>query len=262
MISRTIVVTGASSGIGRALAQHLASLGHTVIAVARNEQSLLSLKALHPSSIDIVVADITEHNDRIKIKSAIKPDEKGIILIHNAGVAVPQLLDELSEEHWNNHYQTNAKAPIFLTSLLMPFLRNGGRVLNVSTGLAHMTMPAMSAYGVSKSALYHWKEFCNVEYKNQDVLFASAMPGIVDTTMQEYLRKCDPKDFPATGVFKGFHDRNELLSPETVAKFFTWLVLESSDEAFTKGEWDIYDLSHRKLWAAPGEIKDREKCHA
>jgi benzil reductase ((S)-benzoin forming) len=205
-----------------------------------------------------VIADITKNDGQRKIKAAIQADVQGLILIHNAGVALPQLLENISEEHWDEHYLTNAKAPIFLTKLLTPFLKNGGRVLNVSTSLAHVSMLAMSAYGVSKAALFHWKEFCNVELKSLGILVGSAKPGIVDTRMQDHLRTCDVKDFPAAGIFKGFYERNELLSPDTVAKFLSWLVLEADGEAFTKGDWDIYDMSHREFWAMPGDIKDRE----
>ena len=258
MNTRTVVVTGASAGIGRALAMHLASLDHNVIAVGRNEASLLSLQNSNADKITAVVADVTKSDDLLKIKSAIKIDTQGLILIHNAGVAEPQLLEGLSEEHWDKHYATNTKAPIFLTKLLMPFLENGGRVLTLSTGLAHSPMAAMSAYGVSKAAIYHWKEFCNVELASHGVLFGSVKPGVVDTRVQESLRNYDSSAFPAANVFKGFHDRGELLAPDTVAKFLAWLVIKADDDAFTKGDWDIYDLSHRELWANPGEIKDRE----
>ena len=119
-------------------------------------------------------------------------------------------------------------------------------------------MAAMSAYGVSKAAILHWKEFCNGELASHGIFFGSVKPGVVDTRIQESLGNCDPSEFPAANIFKGFHDRGELLAPDTAAKFLAWLVLKADGDAFTKGDWDIYDLSHRELWASAGEIKDRE----
>jgi len=173
-------------------------------------------------------------------------------------VATPRLLADISEEEWDQHYLVNLKAPVFLTKLLLPHLKNGGRVLNISTGLAHAPMSAMSAYGVSKAALYMLKEYCNVELKDQEIVFASAMPGVVDTPIQEHLRSYDTARFPAAEVFHGFLQRGELLQPATAAKFLSWLLLEVDDEKFTKADWDIYDASHHNSWAKLGEVKHRK----
>jgi short-subunit dehydrogenase len=255
---KTIIVTGASSGIGRALAIQLASLQHNVIAVARNTEALEQLQKLYPSNIQIVTADITNKDDQLKIKNVLRPEDIGIYLIHNAGVATPRLFADISEEEWDQHYLVNLKAPTFLTKLLLPHLQNGGRVLSISSGLAHAPMSAMSAYGVSKSALYMLKEYCNVELKDQKIAFASAMPGVVDTPIQERLRSYDIAHFPAVGVFQGFYQRGELLQPSTAAKFLSWLLLEVDNEKFTKEDWDIYDSSHHHFWSQPGEVKQRK----
>lgn len=58
-----------------------------------------------------------------------------MLLIQHAGIAVPAFLEDMSEDEWDLHFLTNTKAAIFLAKLLLPHLKNGGRVLNVSTGL-------------------------------------------------------------------------------------------------------------------------------
>lgn len=221
MPSRKIIITGASSGIGKALAEHLASIDQQVIAVARNQENLQEIKNKFPENIKIVVADITKKDDRLKIKEALNADDTGILLVHNAGIALPHLLKDISEEEWDKHYETNTKAPIFLTQLLLPHLKNGGRVLNISTGLAHGSLPGLSAYGVSKAALYLWKDYCNAEFKEQNIIFGSAMPGIVDTPIQANLRTFDQSKFPAVKMFKDFKENDQLLEPITVARFLT-----------------------------------------
>jgi benzil reductase ((S)-benzoin forming) len=256
-MKKTIIITGASSGIGKSLAEYLASLQHHVIAVGRNQIALEELKQLYPENIKIVVADINNKDDQLKIKEALDLKETGIFLVHSAGIATPRLLSEITEEEWDQHYLTNVRSPLFLTKLLLPYLKNGGRVLNVSTGLAHTPLTAMSAYGVSKSALFMLKEYFNVELKNS-IAFASAMPGVVDTPIQMNLRSCDSGDFPAVELFKGFYSRGELLHPRTAAKFLSWLLLDVESEKFIKGDWDIYDKSHHAGWAKPGEVIPRQ----
>lgn len=256
-MKKTIIITGASSGIGKALAEHLASLDHFIIAVARNKQALAALQTQYPNNIKSVVADLMQQNDLLKIKNALQSEEHGIYLVHNAGIATLAFLEDISEEEWDKHYLTNTKAAVFLTKLLLPHLKNGGRVLNVSTGLAHHALTALSAYGISKAATYMWKEYANAELNHQGIIFGSAMPGIVDTPIQEKLRSFDMNKIPTVKLFKGFSERNELLSPLSAAKFLTWLLLKTKKEEFIKGDWDIYDNVHHKYWAKSGDIKKR-----
>ncbi len=254
---KTIIITGASSGIGKALALYLSQSGHKVIAVGRNKEALEKLARLNPENTKIVVADITKTEDRVKIKNALQPDESGIYLVHNAGIAIPALLTDLTEEEWDQHYLVNTKAPVFLTQLLLPHLENGGRILSVSTGLAHGTLPGFSAYGVSKAALYMLKEYCNIELNDRDIAFGSAMPGVVDTPIQEHIRSTSALKFPAVELFQGFKKRDELLDPLTAAKFLAWVLADTHKEQFKKGEWDIYDPLHQAHWASGCELKKR-----
>ena len=86
MTKKKIVITGASSGIGRALAMQFASLGHRVIAVARHRKLLETLQQTYPLHIEIIVADITKTVDLDSIQAALSKEERGIFLVHNAGV--------------------------------------------------------------------------------------------------------------------------------------------------------------------------------
>lgn len=252
-VIKTIVITGASSGIGKALSEHLASMNHNVIAVARSEDKLNSLKNLYPMKITTVVADISKTEELQKIKTAVGNDT-GVYLVHSAGIALPRLIAELTEDEWEMHYLINVKAPLFLTRLLLPNLENGGRVLHISTGLSHKALTGMSAYGTSKAAFFLLKEYFNVEMKEKNILFGSAMPGTVDTPIQEKLRSYSAERFPAVGLFKDFYSQNKLLNPKVVANFLAWLLLSVDNEEYVKGEWDIYDSSHHSNWEEKEEM--------
>ena len=259
MQKKKIIITGANSGIGMALAEHFSLLGHHVVAVARSQGALEKLQHSFASTLTIVIADVTKQDDRLKIKISLSSEDTGVLLVHCAGIAIPRLLAEITEQEWDQHYFTNTKAPLFINQILLPHLKNGGRVLTVSSGLAHTPSLAMAAYGISKAALLMTKEYLNSEFGSQDIHFASAMPGVVDTPIQTYLRSCDSKRFPAVGAFHGFFQRGELLQPTTAAKFLAWLLLNVDNEQFTRGDWNIYDVSHHHYWAQPGEVIQRKK---
>ena len=254
---KTILITGATSGIGFALAENLAKSGRKIIATGRNENALSKLHQLYPNNITPVTADISKQDDLVKIKQAVNQNQTGIYIVHNAGIANPALLENISEEDWDQHYLVNLKAPVFLTKMLLPQLKQGGRILNISTGVAHRPLIGFPAYGITKAALLMMKEYCNVEFGKEGIAFGSAMPGIVDTPIQAHLREFTSDEFPAVDLFKGFKQRDELLSPQTAAKFLSWLLLETSKEEFIKGDWDIYDASHRSHWASQGDVKER-----
>lgn len=254
-MTKKIIITGATSGIGKALTLHLASQGHSIIAAGRNQTALDELTHSFPDQITAIAADLTKEEDRLKVKHALSPDEHGVYLVHNAGLANPALLQDLSEKEWDQHYLINIKTPVFLTKLLLPHLKSGGRVLHISTGLAHRTLPGFSAYGITKAALYMLKEYCNTELSEQDIAFGSVMPGVVDTPMQDNIRNTK---FPSVDVFNRFKEHDELLTPDVVAKFLTWLLFAVDKKDFIEGDWDVYDASHHQLWAKKGDIKVRQ----
>ena len=227
-----------------------------MIAIGRNKNALDELSKKFPATLIPIAADITQAGTTSMIKAQLTEQDKRLFLVHNAGIANPCLLRDLSEEDWEKHEAVNLKAPLFLTKALLPYLSHGGRVLHISTGLAHHALPGFIAYGLTKAALYMLKEFGNTELKQEGITFGSAMPGIVNTPIQSHIRS---NNFPAADLFNGFKARDELLAPETVAKFLTWLLFETSNEQFSQGDWDIYDTDHRAHWANPGEVKVRQQ---
>lgn len=243
-----IIITGASDGIGKRTALEFAALGWDVLAVARREKNLQELKTQYPDQINYVVADITVEKDRNAIVSALSPQDKGIYLIHNAGIAAPNLLDKFDLDNWNRHFALNITAPAALTTLLLKHLQDGGRVLNVSTALAHRPAAALAAYTCSKAALFMLKEQWNIELGQYNILFGSVDPGIVDTDIQLTLRSQNDAVFPSLQRFKQLSEKKQLLDPATVAKFIAWLMTSVADADFIKGDWNIYDPAHQQLW--------------
>ena len=149
--SGTIMITGASSGIGAALVQEFSERNWRVIAIARRESLLLALHQKFPKQVSVVCADITTQSGLENILKVLSPYDTGIYLVHNAGTAEPQPLNDMDEALWDRHFALNVRAPMILTKMLLPYLK-GGRVLNISSSAAHTPISGMAPYACSKAA--------------------------------------------------------------------------------------------------------------
>lgn len=243
-----MVITGAGTGIGQALAIKLADNGYIVLGVGRRLPLLQKTQEHNPEKIQILQADITQVKDREKIANYIAHANTKIYLVHNAATAEPlTLLKNISLEDWRQQQAINVEAPLFLTQKLLPYLEKG-RVLHISSGLAHFALPGAGPYCVSKAALYMLYQCFREELKEFNIAVGSAKPGVVDTPMQEVLRSQDKVQFPDVERFVQFKKSNSLRSPENVAAFLSWLLCETQDEEFSAKEWDVADQSHHRHW--------------
>ena len=258
-MTKKIIITGASSGIGAELVCCFASSEWIVLAVARRIELLRQLEQQYPKWVVPVVADVATDEGRHAVLHKLTPLDQGIYLIHNAGIAEPLPLENHDAEHWRRHLQINLEAPAVLTALLHRYLR-GGRILSVSSSLAHRPGGALSAYSATKAALLALVKSWNAQFNKENIFFASVQPGTVNTPMQDKLRTYPVEQFPEVEMFQRFKTQNQLLSPEISAKFIKWLLCETTNDDFSKGEWNIYDTSHHQSWAKPGEVVQRDKC--
>jgi short-subunit dehydrogenase len=238
-MDEAILITGASSGIGRELTLNLAKQGKVVYAVARNEANLLALQKEFPQYIHIIAADVATEEGRNTIKSSIPSHTKISHLVNNAGIMEPSgALETIDLIKWRYQMAVNVEAPLFLTTMLLPFLQ-GGKVLNLTIYASFNVSVGLGSYGISKAALNMLTNYLQVELKKQDIAVSCALPGVVETNIQ----KQRPKDIPMI---------KNMLSPQVSAIFLTWLLLKTNHEQFSKPVWDIYDTTHHKHWTTDG----------
>jgi benzil reductase ((S)-benzoin forming) len=182
------LVTGAGSGIGRAIALNLSAHGLAVLCVGRRERKLLETKSLAAGSarVEPVVADVSTELGRLAVVRAVETLCSGRLryLVHNAGVVGPLCrTTELQLGDFRSSMQTNVEAPIFLTRDLFVALKaEKGRVLHVSSGCAHKPSDNWLTYCTSKAALLMAYRCMAQEFKGE-VLVGSFKPGIVDSEM-------------------------------------------------------------------------------
>lgn len=169
---RSVVITGASRGLGLATAAHLHRAGWTVLAAMRSpEQGLERLRAITDSNQDDhrligVRLDLDDPESVTAASTAIQntvgsPDG----LVHNAGVAGVGCLEEMPMRAWEQIFSTNFFGPVRLTRELLPAMRNAGRgrIVMVSSQGAIRGMPAIGAYSAAKSALERWADSLSQE---------------------------------------------------------------------------------------------------
>lgn len=243
-----IVITGGGSGIGRSLAVSLSQRNQSILIVGRRESVLQETAALSPR-IQYICADISTHEGLESIKNHLKDVPHVSALVNNAGTLDPLVpIREVKAEAWNHALQTNLNAALFLTQMLYDKLTLG-RVLNIGSGAAYFPIRGWTAYCVSKAALSMLTRCWQLESKS--VAFASVMPGITDTSMQVIARSEANPDYEKINYYNRLKNENRLISPDTVAEFLTWLLLDLDKSTYESKEWDIYDTKHHKAWLKP-----------
>jgi NAD(P)-dependent dehydrogenase (short-subunit alcohol dehydrogenase family) len=169
---RSVVITGASRGLGLASAAHLYQQGWTVVAAMRSvDAGLEKLRAATGAKSDDprllgVKLDLT---DLASIPATARAIEAAVgapdVLVHNAGVAAAGVAEETPDEVWQQLFATNLFGPVALTKALLPAMRakGTGRIVAVSSMGAIRGMPIISAYSASKGALERWAEALSQE---------------------------------------------------------------------------------------------------
>ena len=241
------VVTGGGTGLGRALCHALADRDLDVLAVGRRQEPLAETRSANPDRISVLSADVATDSGREEIVAAV--GERSLtVLVHNAGVLEPVApLADVTLADWRRSQAINVEAPLFLTQALLPRL-DGGRILHVSSGAAHSGYSGWGAYCTSKAALYMLYQVWSLELAERGLAVGSVRPGVVDTPMQTLLRQQRREDFPAIDKFLDLHAQGKLENPDEVAGFVSWLLLDVSNEGFSRSEWTFTDPEQQAMW--------------
>lgn len=245
-----VIVTGGGSGVGRALTLRLAKQKNlNVLITGRTLRSLKETQDLAGGNIDIVQADIGTEEGRAAIFKALPANANIAFLIHNAAIIEGCELKNVDLNSWRYQMAVNLEGPLFLTQKLLPLLK-GARVLNISSGFAHMPSPGISPYCVSKAALHMLYKSLSLELAKDGIVVGSLRPGVVDTPFQEKMRSIPVEVFPAAPKFNAMKKDNALQSPEKIAKFIEWVLFKTEDAKFSEAEWNIADAWHQQEWLA------------
>ncbi len=208
---RRILLTGASSGIGRELARLLAPYHTRLLLLARSEGPLLKLaeelRRAGAASAEPIVGDVTDSAFRVAVARQIHDEWGGLdLLINNAGVSAHDRFSDSSQELLRQIMEVNFFAAAELSRATLPLLTQGNDPLLVNLGsiLGHRGVPFNSAYCASKFALRGWSEALRPELARDGIDLLLVSPGTIDTEFFDHLlaksKKLpwgEPKGLPA-----------------------------------------------------------------
>lgn len=226
---RTVVVTGASRGIGEAAARHLAALGAHVVLAARSRERVDAVAAEIVSAggtATAVACDVAQAADvAAVIDAAVAATGRLDVLVNNAGLIDPiARLADSDPGAWSAIVDVNLKGVYHGLRFAIPQMlaQGGGTVINISSGAATSALEGWSHYCATKAAVLSLTRCADKEYRDHGIRVIGLSPGTVATGMQERIR--------ASGINPVSRlDPSAHIPPEWVAKAIAYLCTPAAD---------------------------------
>jgi 3-oxoacyl-[acyl-carrier protein] reductase len=183
---KVAIVTGSSSGIGRAIAERLAHDGAIVVvnyakSVEKAQQVVLGIQA-NGGKVVTVQADLSKVSDaRRLVTETMKHLARLDILVNNAGKFMPKLLADMTEAEFDHVFALHAKGPYFAMQEAAKVMKDGGRIVNISTSGTQRTFHGATAHLGSKAALEQYTKGLALELAPRGITVNTVSPGITDT---------------------------------------------------------------------------------
>jgi uncharacterized protein len=211
-----VLVTGASAGIGAALARRFARAGHDLVLVARSGDKLKALTEelgqQHGVKAIALAVDLAKEGEAGRLAATLKRRRLAIdILVNNAGVNHQGHFSDMTPTQHREIIRLNiAAATEMLAHFIPPMVARGhGRVLNVASTSAFLPVPFMATYAASKAYLLSLTESLAEELKGRGVTITALCPGVTATPMMDTIGAANPRYVRVVGA--------TVLDPETVA---------------------------------------------
>src|SRR5258706_13711219 len=156
LTGKIALITGASRGLGKAMALSLAADGATVALVARDAQKLDDVRREIGGQAAVFLADITKPADVARLESEVTARIGQVqILVNNAGMNIRKNLIEVTPEEWHSVIDTHLTSAFLMCRAFVPRMkgRGYGRIINLASIMSHVSLPGRSAYSASKAAL-------------------------------------------------------------------------------------------------------------
>ncbi|WP_308426261.1 SDR family oxidoreductase [Streptosporangium pseudovulgare] len=232
---RTALVTGASRGIGRAIALRLGRDGVRVaVHYGRDEVAAKeTVEAITGAGgrAFAVRAELGVPGDVDTLFAALEPEIDGLdILVNNAGVNASVPIEELTPELYDRVYAVNVKAPLFIIQRALPLMRDGGRIVNITSGVTRIALPGTIAYSGTKGAIEVMGRTLAKQLGPRGITVNSVAPGFVDTDINADWLRGNPE---AQEYAAGFAALGRVGTPEDVADVVAFVT--SADARWVTG---------------------------
>ena len=217
---QTVVITGASSGIGASCAKMFAQEGASLILAARRREKLedvaAKIKQAYQSKVYLLEMDVSDRHTVAKSFAALPESWRNIdILVNNAGLS--RGLDKLQEgdiQNWEEMIDTNLKGLLYVTRSLLPGMveRNKGHIINIGSIAGHQTYPGGNVYCATKAAVRALSEGLKMDLFGTPIRVSSVDPGTVETDFSNVRFRGDTEK--AKKVYQGMNP----LTPDDIAE--------------------------------------------
>lgn len=178
----SVLVTGAGRGIGRSIAEHLASRDWDVIAGVRNQQDADAITAANPRRISAVVLDVTNADHLAHLETTLPAELDAVV--NNAGIVVSGPMETVTTDDWRRQLDVNVTGQLAVTRAVLPRLRTSkGRIVFISSVNGQLSMPMVGAYAASKFALEAAADAMRMELRAWGISVVVVEPAQTDTDL-------------------------------------------------------------------------------
>lgn len=225
-MSKVILITGASSGIGEAIARHLASLGHKVVLGARRIdrlQALVEELQAQGQQASCRTLDVSQlHDMQAFIEHAEAHHGPVDVIINNAGVMPLSPLDALKVDEWNRMIDVNIRGVLHGIAAVLSGMqaRGRGQVINIASIGAHAVSPTAAVYCATKYAVWAISEGLRLE--NERIRVTTICPGVVESELADSITDASARD-----AMKAF--RRIAITPDAIARAVAYAVEQPDD---------------------------------
>ena len=185
---RIALITGASKGLGKAMALALAKAGARIALVSRDEAKLNEVaQQIRGDGGDaaVFVADVADEAQVAKVRDAFAAQIGGAlhILINNAGINIRKPITDFTLAEWNSVLATNLTSVFLLCRAFVPMMKGlgYGRIINMTSMMSHISLPGRTAYSASKTALLGFNRALALELAAEKITVNGISPGVCDT---------------------------------------------------------------------------------
>jgi NADP-dependent 3-hydroxy acid dehydrogenase YdfG len=225
-MSKVILITGASSGIGEAIARHLASLGHKVVLGARRIdrlQALVEELQAQGQQASCRTLDVSQLQDMQAFVEHAEAHHGPVdVIINNAGVMPLSPLDALKVDEWNRMIDVNIRGVLHGIAAVLPGMqaRGRGQVINIASIGAHAVSPTAAVYCATKYAVWAISEGLRLE--NERIRVTTICPGVVESELADSITDASARD-----AMKAF--RRIAITPDAIARAVAYAVEQPDD---------------------------------
>ena len=184
MSQKVALVTGGSTGIGAAIAKHLAEDGFKVLITGRNEKTL-SESATQHENIDWIISDVSKHDDVAMTVTHIKNTYKRLdVLVNNAGIAPMVPFEQVTLEHYDHVYNVNVRGLVDMTQSSLNLLKESkGNIINIASIVADDPFTNLLIYSSSKGAVITLTKGLAKELAEHGIRVNAVSPGPIETPL-------------------------------------------------------------------------------